>query len=442
MRCAWSATSASSRRCQGGRRRERYGPRGHRVPGQVHVSDSYDAPPCEPDVELAVVVAHIAGVRGAAVDTSSVASVRAWSEGNTVGVARGDEPWDSEVVFLQRLAEVDGRARSAGTRLSYGVALVNLVGLRHLNRDVGREVGDRVLDELARRLHATVADAVTVGRVGPSELAVLVDRLPADGVTQLARRIRAGCGGDVDLGDRCVAIELQVTPRAGPSPTHANALWAARSDARWERLVPLVQRLEHLEATAGVSVRGTQAEIRDLRRRLSDAEERADHDGLTGVLNRVGTERALNALPVPFAVAFVDLDDLRGFNATADNYDAGDQALCTVARLLGDVDPEGQVGRWGGDEFVVAVPNLDEHELTRRLRALLDDHHHRRLIAGRPVTFSAGVAAVEHGQDRVMARQRAQQRLRFIKENNLRPAVVDELPHGNGPSDHDDTSSG
>jgi diguanylate cyclase (GGDEF)-like protein len=222
-------------------------------------------------------------------------------------------------------------------------------------------------------------------------------------------------------------VELRVTPRARPGTEFANMLWAARSDAQWERERPLLERVRALETSVGLNADAS-AEIIDLARRLSAAEDIAHRDGLTGVLNRIGTEMALAELPTPFALGFVDLDDLRAFNASGDNYEAGDEALRSVARALRAASPNGIVGRWGGDEFVLAAPGISHQELAEQLRSILVGGERLPAVAGRPVTFSAGTAPVDSAVELDSARKTAQDILRHIKDNNLRPAVLDRLP--------------
>ncbi|GAB3596426.1 hypothetical protein GCM10027446_23230 [Angustibacter peucedani] len=103
-------------------------------------------------------------------------------------------------------------------------------------------------------------------------------------------------------------------------------------------------------------------EAADLREQLA---YKATHDQLTGCLQRSATldrlEQTLAALPADdasVAVLFIDLD---GFKQVNDQHGhaAGDAMLREVGRrLLADVDAQGAVGRFGGDEFVVLRADL------------------------------------------------------------------------------------
>jgi len=108
-------------------------------------------------------------------------------------------------------------------------------------------------------------------------------------------------------------------------------------------------------------------ELERKKRREVESELRhmASHDGLTGLLNRktltaVLTERADKVSHAPVTLLFIDLDRFKPINDTY-GHTAGDLVLTTIAeRLETVVGKQGMVARWGGDEFVVALRQLNE----------------------------------------------------------------------------------
>ena len=97
--------------------------------------------------------------------------------------------------------------------------------------------------------------------------------------------------------------------------------------------------------------------------------QRANHDALTGLLNRPSFEARVTKLIEEakdiggaLALLFVDLDRFKFVNDTF-GHEVGDEVLKRVARLLKEtVRQNDVVARLGGDEFVLAVRGLkDKH---------------------------------------------------------------------------------
>lgn len=92
----------------------------------------------------------------------------------------------------------------------------------------------------------------------------------------------------------------------------------------------------------------------------AELRHRADHDGLTGVLNRQAATRRISALVGAgddFSVVFVDVDRFKAINDTH-GHQVGDEVLQAIAgRIAASVAEPMFVARWGGDEFLVVVPS-------------------------------------------------------------------------------------
>jgi diguanylate cyclase (GGDEF)-like protein len=106
--------------------------------------------------------------------------------------------------------------------------------------------------------------------------------------------------------------------------------------------------------------------LAELKSQLQRQRDLARTDNLTGLLNRAGFfERATGAVNAAsrygyaIAVAYIDLN---GFKSINDNmgHSQGDRALTTVGGLLGEASRKSDViARFGGDEFVVLLPDTD-----------------------------------------------------------------------------------
>lgn len=159
--------------------------------------------------------------------------------------------------------------------------------------------------------------------------------------------------------------------------------------------------------------RDAQAGLRAAHQELIDANERllhlAEHDGLTGVLNRRAFDARANTMVAnctryrrTVAVILLDVDFFKAYNDYF-GHQAGDDclravahALATAARRPGDV-----VARYGGEEFVMALAETDEAgaatiaaNALQAVRALRITHPHSPHDI---VTVSAGIATVQCG---------------------------------------------
>jgi two-component system, cell cycle response regulator len=120
--------------------------------------------------------------------------------------------------------------------------------------------------------------------------------------------------------------------------------------------------------------------ILDLEARL---QKLATHDTLTGLLNRrafcaAAETELIRASRTGKAVSFI-LMDLDRFKAINDRYGhaVGDKVLCLAANnLLEHKRPYDLVARWGGEEFLVMLPNAVLHDacaVAERIRISLAD---------------------------------------------------------------------
>jgi diguanylate cyclase (GGDEF)-like protein/PAS domain S-box-containing protein len=149
-------------------------------------------------------------------------------------------------------------------------------------------------------------------------------------------------------------------------------------------------------------LRGYVALIRDITDRKLDEKRlrhRADHDGLTGLLNRAAfhvrlAERvaAAHASGAPLTLAVIDLDRFKAVN-DEHGHPAGDAVLAEFAdRLRGNARGDDAIGRLGGEEFGWIMSETGREEAVGALGRTLDAVRRHPFPHGGQLTFSAGVA--------------------------------------------------
>jgi diguanylate cyclase (GGDEF)-like protein len=136
---------------------------------------------------------------------------------------------------------------------------------------------------------------------------------------------------------------------------------------------------------------------------FEQSREMADIDRQLGIFNQAAftqrSQRAFGRAQMEdklIAVLLGDIDDFRKVNNTF-GHQTGDKVLAGVAKLMKEhVNSSGFVGRWGGEEFVITLPDVDEEravEMADSIRQAVEQHVFQS-DDGREVraTISIGVA--------------------------------------------------
>lgn len=178
----------------------------------------------------------------------------------------------------------------------------------------------------------------------------------------------------------------------------------------------------------------------DRARGYEDMQKRADLDFVTGVYNHrfmhEYLEKAVRAARTRnrgVAIVFMDVDNFKAFNDSL-GHGVGDRVLQTVAQQLRlTTDRVGVVGRSGGDEFMVVLPN----HTASQTRALIEAFQDWMSISAPPVQgmfriqMSCGYAVMpDDGETASELLAAADARLYRAKARNGRP--VDGSGAGNG----------
>ncbi len=174
------------------------------------------------------------------------------------------------------------------------------------------------------------------------------------------------------------------------------------------------------------NVESAQEKIRSLQEELTQLSEAVRVDQLTGVLNRRGLDEAMvreisraKRGGGKLSVALLDIDNFKRLNDTYGHH-VGDSALQHLAKTIQEtIRPTDVVSRFGGEEFVILLPDTDLNQavitIQRLQRALTKQFfmgNNERLL----ITFSAGVALLRNDEEEATVLHRADQSMYLAKK--------------------------
>lgn len=294
----------------------------------------------------------------------------------------GERRW-LEVNLLPHIAP-DGEALGA-------FVLISDITRHRTAEQALRETQDR----LARFMQAT-AEGIAFQQDG-----VITDVNPAACLLMGRTREELVGARTLDMVAPDQRAKVADTVRAGTEAAYESVL--LHKDGRRLPVELIGRTMEH----KGERIRMTI--VRDIRERYAAQEHirhLALHDALTGLPNRVSLMEdlgheiaAARRADSQFALLFIDLDHFKRVNDSLGHL-VGDTLLQTVARRITDsLRTTDRVARFGGDEFIVLLPNtlerLDVEEVCNKLLAAIEVpvNVDGRLIS---VTPSIGISLFPH----------------------------------------------
>jgi two-component system cell cycle response regulator len=169
---------------------------------------------------------------------------------------------------------------------------------------------------------------------------------------------------------------------------------------------------------------------REVRAASARLRREAETDLLTGLSNRRRVEEIFPHLlqrarvtRSPLTVALMDINDFKAINDTL-GHAAGDEVLAEFAAIISRCTRKGDLAaRYGGDEFVVVMPDTAEGEAARVMARLRDEFAAspvgQRLSAQLSVSIGTASAVEAHPADLIARADRA-----MYDEKNARAGVL------------------
>lgn len=154
-----------------------------------------------------------------------------------------------------------------------------------------------------------------------------------------------------------------------------------------------------------------------LRQTIDRTRRQAEHDHLTGLYNRMGfwesSQREINRclrFNHPISLLFLDIDQFKNFNDHY-SYEVGDRVLKHLTQcLVDDLRNIDLIGRYGGEEFVILLPETDlkgAGEVAERLRVYIESRELKTDFGPVSITVSIGIGT-------------------YIKDPTISPALSEE----------------
>jgi diguanylate cyclase (GGDEF)-like protein len=347
-------------------------------------------------------------------------------------LARGMARMLAQTVRLQRLVAAERGLRELSDRqAAENAQLVETLAERQrllerlskIQRSiVSRRDIDEVFDAVVAGAHELLGDE-TVGLrlVDPEDPGMLVLMASAGVPPEIVEEIKRsplglGAGGQAAAQGRLVVVEDYASDEHNLAAFAADGIRAALAAPVHEKgevvgsLVVATHRPGRKYSKVEREMLLAFAEHASLAlndaKTVEDAIHQAFHDSLTGLPNRqLLMDRLEHALAraaraeSQAAVLFVDLDTFKNVNDSL-GHAAGDELLREAARrLITCVRSSDTAARFGGDEFVVLLEDVDSRRVARVANRILEAMGEPFVIRGREVFIGASIGIAIGGDE-------------------------------------------
>ncbi len=300
----------------------------------------------------------------------------------------------------------------------HSILSLDLDHFKNVNDTWGHAAGDQVLCKVAEVVGSVCGTIAACGRTGGEEFTISIQGNEQTAAAFGEELRRAICDAEfpdeismtVSIGIKTTTCVVSPEDICGQS---CEALYAAKAAGRncvvgfWEL------ENEALRSGNDVSITGLETRTRVLTERIANfvsmrsrrvmelARREAETDGLTEFYTRRYLDRRLETEfksndNTKLTVALVDLDHFGVVNKEH-GWPSGDRVLKDACQVISrELRESDWVGRYGGEEFCIVMPNTsveEAHAVLERLRQAIERHEFRS-TEDVPLKISASIGIV------------------------------------------------
>ena len=174
--------------------------------------------------------------------------------------------------------------------------------------------------------------------------------------------------------------------------------------------------------------------INELQSELDRASALVRHDQLTGTLNRRGLEETFEnevarsqRRKSPLCIALLDIDNFKKLNDSM-GHDVGDAALIHLVTVIREtLRPQDTLARFGGEEFIILLPDTGLENAQKALVRLQRELTKRFFLADNEkilITFSAGVTDLRPDDTQASVTKRADEAMYTAKRTGKNRVIA------------------